>query len=336
MCCYLLISSALLFSVVSDASTVSQIRERGYLLCGVGIDDFGFATRNRQGQWQGFDVDFCRAVATAVLQDAQAVQFVPLDSQSRFQALTKGEIDLLIRTSTWTFSRDVGLKLSFAGITLHDQQVFLAHKKLQFNNIEQAQGHSVCVTKGTTSLANLTDYIRTNALKLSLVAVETQAGRWQAFLQQRCDLMTSERSDLLGGLQGLVDDVSRYHILADTVSREPLGPVVRDNDPQWQDLVRWVINATLIAEFYQLNSDNIEQLPVTEQPPEVQRLMTGEGLPYTDMGVDARWAYRVIRDVGNYRQIFSRNLGATSRLDMSRGQNALWSDGGIMYAPPLR
>ncbi len=302
----------------------------------MGIDDFGFATRNRQGQWQGFDVDFCRAVATAVLQDAGAVQFVPLDSQSRFQALTRGEIDLLIRTSTWTFSRDVGLKLSFAGITLHDQQVFLAHKKLQLNSIQQAQNHKVCVTKGTTSLENLTDYIRTNKLKLAIVAVETQAGRWQAFLQQRCDLMTSERSDLLGGLQGLVDDVSRYTILSDAVSREPLGPVVRDSDPQWQDLVRWVINVTLIAEFYGVNSDNIEQLHLPAQPPEVQRLLTGAGLPFSDMGVDALWAYRVIRDVGNYRQIFSRNLGAASDLGMRRGQNALWSEGGIMYAPPLR
>ncbi len=313
-----------------------QIRERGYLLCGVGIDDFGFATRNRQGQWQGFDVDFCRAVATAVLQDAQAVQFVPLDSQSRFQALIRGEIDLLIRTSTWTFSRDVGLDLSFAGITLHDQQVFLAHKKLQLTSIQQAQNYTVCATKGTTSLANLADYIRTKKLKLFIVAVETQAGRWQAFLQQRCDLMTSERSDLLGGLQGLVDDVSRYRILSDAVSREPLGPVVRDSDPQWQDLVRWVINATLIAEFYRVNSVNIVQLQVAAQPPEVQRLLTGIGLPYAKMGVDALWAYRVIRDVGNYRQIFSRNLGAASRLGMKRGLNALWSDGGIMYAPPLR
>lgn len=331
-----LIISAGLFSPALQAGTLDDIRDRGYLLCGVGIDDFGFATRNKQGIWQGFDVDFCRAVATAALQDPEAVQFVPLDSQSRFRALANNEIDLLIRTTTWTFARDVSLKVHFAGTTLHDEQVFLAHKKLNLSSIHDVAGSRVCVTRGTTSLGNLQNFIAANGLALDVMPVETQAGRWQAFLQQQCDLMTSERSDLQGGLLGLVDDPERYVILPEVVSREPLGPVVRDDDPQWFDLVRWVIASTLIAEHYQLSRTNIEQLDISVLAPEARRLVTGEGLPAEALALDARWAFRVIRDVGSYAEIYARNFGRDSGFAMPRGKNALWSQGGLLYAPPLR
>ncbi|WP_180958355.1 amino acid ABC transporter substrate-binding protein [Vibrio sp. vnigr-6D03] len=326
---------------VWGGETLKAVQERGYLRCGVGIDDFGFATRSRDGKWKGFDVDFCRAIAAAVLKDVEAVQYIPLDSQGRFKALANKEVDVIIRTATWTFQRDVSLGLSFTGVTLYDEQRLLINKYVKgkktvaIEHAAELDKATVCVTKGTTSLENIKDYIQQNNLSFEILETESQAGRWHAFLRGRCQLMTSEVTDLLGGLTGLLDDPNGYHLLSDVISREPLGPYVRDDDPNWFDVVRWSSQVPILAEYLGLSSQNVTDTN-TRLSPEAKRLLNTPEAWLDSLGLDAKWAFRIIRDVGNYEELYRQNLKEVSIEGAERGVNELWTNGGLHQPAPFR
>ncbi|MFD2206987.1 amino acid ABC transporter substrate-binding protein [Kiloniella antarctica] len=317
------------------ASTLDDVRQRGYLACGVGEHDFGFAQRNIQGQWHGFDVDFCRAVATATLGDPSAVRFIPVDSQNRISTLLDKEIDLLTRTTTWTLSRDTAMAVNFTGITLYEKQGIIARAELGIHTINQDLEGTICVNSGTTSLPNLEDYLVRKNSKLKILVLETQQGRWDSFFNGRCDLMSSDMIDLQAGAVMLAPSPEDYVIFSDIISKEPLAPAVRNDDDQWFDIVKWVINTTIYGEEYGVNSLNIKTMPQSISM-QAQRLFSDKNTLGLELGLDAEWASRVILDVGNYEEIFERNLGLGSRFKVERNLNNLWTKGGLMYALPSR
>jgi len=336
---YLLLLSVFLLgsfvTVTVAASTLTEVRQRGYLSCGVGEHDFGFAQRDIRGKWQGFDVDFCRAVATATLGDPAAVRFVTVDSQNRIPTLLDKEIDLLTRTTTWTFSRDTALAINFTQITLYEGQGIIARAELGIREVNSTVEGTICVNSGTTSLLNLKDYLSRKKSKLKVLVLETQEGRWNAFFNGRCDLMSSDTTDLRAGILMLAPNIDDYIIFPNVISKEPLAPAVRNDDDQWFDIVKWVINTTIAAEEYGVNSTNISEIPL-DMPLQAVRLFNNDNLLGGALGLDKDWAIRVIKDVGNYGEIFERNLGQGSRFKFERGLNNLWTQGGLMYALPMR
>ncbi|WP_419904690.1 amino acid ABC transporter substrate-binding protein [Kiloniella sp.] len=317
------------------ASTLDEVRERGYLTCGVGEHDFGFAQRDIRGQWHGFDVDFCRAVASATLGDPTAVRFVPVDSQNRISTLLDKEIDLLTRTTTWTLSRDTAKAINFTQVTLYEGQGIIARSELGIHQLSQAFEGTICVNSGTTSLLNLEDYLSRKNSKLEILVLETQQGRWDAFFNGRCDLMSSDMIDLQAGAVMLAPSPDDYIILPDVISKEPLAPAVRNDDDQWFDIVKWVINITIAGEEYGVTSVNVSTLP-SDIPLQAGRLFGSQNTLGLELGLDTEWALRVIRDVGNYGEIFERNLGQGSQFKVERKLNNLWTKGGLMYALPIR
>jgi general L-amino acid transport system substrate-binding protein len=319
---------------MAGAQTLAAVKERGTVKCGVGQGLLGFSSHDDQNNWTGFDVDICRAIAAAIFGDPGKVTFIPLDAASRFTALQSGEIDLLSRNSTWTMSRETSLGLMFAGVAYYDGQGFLLRREAGIDTALQLSGKTVCTQKGTTTELNLSDYFRANDMALNVLALDTAEESRAAYEQRKCDVLTSDVSQLYAERLKLVTPDSHI-ILPEVISKEPLGPVVRQGDDQWLNLVKWTLYALINAEELGIKSTTIDE-SLKSQSPDIRRLVGSEGEFGHQLGLEPDWALRAVRAVGNYGEIFERNVGAQSRLSIPRGLNALWTRGGIQYAPPVR
>ncbi|NJO54493.1 MAG: amino acid ABC transporter substrate-binding protein [Bacteroidales bacterium] len=329
-----LLALTISFAPAASAGTLETVRQRGTLVCGVAQGLNGFAERTEKGVWSGFDVDFCRAVAAATLGDPDKVSFVPLSATERFDALRQGKIDILSRISTWTLEREAGLSLLFAGITYHDGQSFMVMRKPDVTSALELDGSKVCVQSGTTSQANLVDFFRANSMKYEELPFATPSEAVDALTAGQCDVLTADQSALYA-LRLDLNKPSEAVILPDIISKEPLGPATRADDPAWFNVVKWVNFALINAEEIGVTSQNASQA-LGSAKPDVRRLVGTEGGLGTKLGLDDAWALRAVKAVGNYAEIYERNIGAKSRLAIPRGLNQLWSMGGILYAPPLR
>ncbi|HMB77313.1 MAG TPA: amino acid ABC transporter substrate-binding protein [Kiloniellaceae bacterium] len=318
----------------ASATTLEDIKAKGFVQCGVTTGLAGFAAPNDQGEWDGLDVDMCRAVASAVFGDPKAVKFTPTTSKERFTALQSGEVDLLARNTTWTFSRDVNLGFEFTGVNYYDGQGFLIPKDLGVTSALELDGASVCIQTGTTTELNLADFFRSHNMEFTSVVIETNDEARQAYESGRCDVFTTDASGLAAQRSTLADP-SAHIILPEIISKEPLGPLVRHGDNQWGDIVRWTLNAMIIAEELGVTSQNLEEMKGSNNP-EVRRLLGVEGDMGEQLGLGTDWAANIIASVGNYSESFERNVGVNTPLGLERGLNALWTDGGILYAPPMR
>ena len=316
------------------AETLATIKSRGELICGTNGTLAGFGLPDPQGNWIGFDVDFCRAIAAAIFNDPTKVKFVPLTAKDRFTALQSGEIDVLSRNTTWTLSRDTSLGLDFAAITYYDGQGFMVRKALKVSSALELSDASVCVQQGTTSELNLADYFRSNHMGLKTVTFATGEEALKAFESSRCDSYTTNSSGLYGERQQLAEP-SQYIVLPEIISKEPLSPAVRQGDAQWTDIVRWTHFVMLDAEELGVNKASVDE-KLKSDDPETRRLLGVEGQYGEAFGLTNDWAYRIIKHVGNYGEIFERNVGQGSPLKIVRGLNALWTKGGLQYGPPIR
>lgn len=320
--------------VASAQQTLEIVKKRGTLLCGVSTGSPGFSNPDAQGNWSGFDVDICRATAAAVFGDASRVKYVPTTGQSRFTALQSGEIDLLSRTTTWTMTRDTQLGLDFLAIGFYDGQGFMVPKKSGIKSALELRGATVCTATGTTTEMNLADYFRANKLDYKVVAYEKVEEVNGAYDSGRCDAYTTDRSSLASQRTKLKTPADHV-ILPEVISKEPLGPVVRHGDNNWGDIVRWAFFAMVIAEELGVTSNNVDEMKKSPNP-EVRRLLGVEGDFGKNLGVDNAWAYNVVKLVGNYDESYERSLGPKTPVGLERGVNALWSRGGLQYAPPIR
>jgi general L-amino acid transport system substrate-binding protein len=316
------------------AETLATIKSRGELICGTNGTLAGFGLPDPQGNWTGFDVDFCRAIAAAIFNDPTKVKFVPLTAKDRFTALQSGEIDVLSRNTTWTLSRDTSLGLDFAAITYYDGQGFMVRKALKVSSALELNDASVCVQQGTTSELNLADYFRSNHMGLKTVTFATGEEALKAFESGRCDSYTTDSSGLYGERQQL-SEPSQYIVLPEIISKEPLSPAVRQGDAQWTDIVRWTHFVMLDAEELGVNKANVDD-KLKSDDPETRRLLGVEGQYGEALGLTNDWAYRIVKQVGNYGEVFERNVGQGSPLKIVRGLNALWTKGGLQYGPPIR
>jgi len=317
------------------AGTLDEVRERGALKCGVSTGVVGFSAPDANGVWHGFDVGMCRAVAAATIGDPMAVEFIPQTSKTRFSALASGEIDMLARTTTWTFSRDSDLKAEFAGVNFYDGQGFLASNALGVDSALELDGATVCIKTGTTSELNLADYFRTNGMNFDPVPVESDAEAIQQLLANSCDVFSTDSSKL-NAHRASLEDPSAYKILPQIISKEPLGPVVLHGDQQWGDIVRWTLNALITAEELGVTSANVADMAANSTNPEVKRLLGTEGELGAMLGMSSDWAVQAISAGGNYGELFANNIGDNSPIGIKRGLNALWTDGGLQYSPPFR
>jgi len=315
----------------AQAATLDTVKQRGMLVCGVSTGFAGFSTPDSQGNFKGLDVDYCRALAAGVLGDASKVRYVALTAQNRFTALQSGEIDVLSRQTTWTFQRDVQLGLDFAAISFYDGQGFMVPRRSNIHSARELNGATVCVQPGTTTELNLTDYFRANNMQFTPVVIERYEETIAAYFAGRCDVLTDDQSGL-AATRTQAQNPADHAILPELISKEPLGPVVRHGDQRWEDLVRWSFYAMLEAEEIGLTSQNIDQ-QLTSTNPAIQRFVGATGDFGRMLGVDNRWAYNIIKQVGNYGESYQRNIVP---LGIERSVNRLWRDGGLMYAPPLR
>jgi general L-amino acid transport system substrate-binding protein len=315
--------------------TLDAVRQRGEVVCGVNTSAPGFSAADSQGRWQGLDVDVCRAVAAAVLRDAAKVRFVPLNSQQRFAALQAGEIDILSRNTTWTLTRDASLGIVFTGIDYYDGQGFMVPKKLKIDSAKKLGGATVCVQAGTTSEKNVADFFQANGLKYKSVVFDTAEAITSAFFSGRCQAYTTDMSDLAGA-RTKVANPNDYVILPEVVSKEPLGPSVRRGDDEWFQIVRWTVFGMLEAEENGVGQANVDKMKAESKDPIVQRLLGGSDDMGTLLGLDKEWLYRIVKQVGNYGEVFERTLGPKTPVGLPRGANNLWNKGGLMYAPPVR
>ena len=317
------------------AGTMDDVKARGKLNCGVTTGLVGFAAPDANGEWKGFDVSVCRAVAAAVLGDQNAVEFVPTTGKTRFTALASGEIDLLARNTTWTFSRDVDLKFEFVGVNYYDGQGFMVPKGLGVSSAKELDGATVCIQTGTTTELNLADFFRSNNISYEPVPIETNAEAQQQYLAGACDVYTTDASGL-AATRATFENPGDHVILPEIISKEPLGPLVRHGDNEWGDVARWTLNALIAAEEYGITSANIEELAKGTNNPEINRLLGTEGTLGEMLGLDAEWAKRAIAANGNYAEIFAKNIGEETPVGLARGLNAQWTNGGLLYAPPFR
>ncbi|RCV90519.1 amino acid ABC transporter substrate-binding protein [Billgrantia montanilacus] len=329
-------AAALTLGAVSTASadTLENTRERGAVQCGVSDGLPGFSAPDDQGEWQGLDVDVCRAVAAAVFGDAEAVRYISLNAVERFTALQSGEVDLLSRNTTWTTTRDTTLGLNFAGVNFYDGIGFMVSRDLGVSSSTELDGAAVCVQSGTTTELNVADYFRANGMEFDPIVFDTSEQTVGGYEAGRCDVLTSDTSQL-AALRIQLSDPDGSVILPEVISKEPLGPVVRQGDDQWFNIVKWSLFAMLNAEEMGITSDNAEEMLGSEDP-DVARLLGEDGNYGEAMGLNADWAYQIISQVGNYGQSYERNVGMDSPLQIERGINALWTQGGIQYAPPIR
>jgi len=328
------VATAVTATAAMAASTLDAVKSRGELICGVSAGLPGFSLPDEKGNWTGLDVDTCRAVAAAVLGDKDKIKFIPLTAKERFTALQSGEIDVLSRNTTWTHTRDTSLGLNFTGTNYYDGQGFLVQKELGVKSALELDGASVCIQSGTTTELNLADYFRLNGMKFSPVVYDTADQTIQGFAAGRCDILTSDQSQLYA-LRSKLDNPDSAMVLPEVISKEPLGPVVRQADDQWFNIVKWTLFAQVNAEEMGLTSANIDEALKSDNP-SVQRLVGTSGDAGAKLGLDAKWAYNAVKQVGNYGEMFDRNVGPDTPLQISRGLNALWSKGGLQYAPPVR
>jgi general L-amino acid transport system substrate-binding protein len=320
---------------IANAQTLDEVRDRGTLNCGVSQGAVGFASPDEDGRISGLDVDICRAVAAMVLADSEAVKYVALSSTERFVALQSGEVDLLSRTTTWTFSRDAVIGVDFVGINYYDGQGFMVPRSLGITSATELDQATICMRQGTTSALNVADYFRSNGMEYTPVIFEAADEVVAAYGAGRCDAYSIDRGGLAGDRLKL-ENPEDHVILPETISKEPLGPAVRQNDSQWADIVRWSLNILIIAEELGITQDNVEELKANSENPEIRRLLGVEGEYGTQIGLDNDFAARIISAVGNYGESFERSRGMGSPLMEERGLNALWLEGGLMYAPPFR
>lgn len=333
-----LLSAATLLCLTVPAqagATLDAVKRKGYLQCGISDGLPGFSYADKKGNYLGIDVDICRAVAAAVFGDASKVRYSPLTAKERFTALQSGEIDLLSRNTTWTSSRDSAMGMNFVGVTYYDGQGFLVNKKLGVANARELDGATVCVQAGTTTELNLSDYFRSNGLKYTPITYDTSDESAKSLESGRCDVITSDQSQLYSQRIKLAAP-DEYVVLPEVISKEPLGPAVRQGDEEWFDIVRWTLFALVNAEEMGIDSQNVEQRAKTSKSPDVARLLGADGDYGKDLKLPRDWAVQVVKQVGNYGEIFDRNVGAGSVLKIERGLNALWNKGGLQYAPPVR
>jgi general L-amino acid transport system substrate-binding protein len=316
----------------ATSPTVDAIKARGFLQCGANGSVAGFGLPNAQGVWTGLDVDVCRAVAAAIFGDATKVRYTALTAQQRFTALQSGEVDLLARNTTWTLSRDTSLGLEFTGVNFYDGQGFMVKKSLNVKSAKELNGATICVQPGTTTELNLADYFRANNMRFTAVVIERQEEVNAAFFAGRCDSLTTDVSGLASTRASQGAQANDYVILPEVISKEPLAITVRQGDSKWSDLVRWTFFAMLEAEELGLTAANIDSMANSENPA-IRRFLGATGDLGQMLGVDNRWAYNIIKTVGNFGESFERNI---TPLGLPRGINNLWTKGGLMYSPPLR
>jgi general L-amino acid transport system substrate-binding protein len=329
------------FAVAASSGTAEAgaifdaIKDKGFVQCGVSTGLAGFSNPDDAGNWSGIDVDICRAIAAAVFGDADAVKFTPLTSKERFTALQSGEVDVLSRNTTWTLNRDSALGLDFTAVTYYDGQGFMVPKSLGVKSALELDGASVCVQTGTTTELNLADYFRANNMSFTPVVFERPDEARAAYEQGRCDAYTTDQSGLYAQRTGLANP-GDHVVLPEVISKEPLGPVVRHGDNEWGDVVRWTLYAMLEAEEFGVDSQNVDDMKANSTNPGVRRLLGVEGDMGEGLGVPADFGYQIVKQVGNYGEIFEANIGMSTPLQISRGLNALWKDGGLQYAMPAR
>ncbi len=335
-------STCLFAAATASAGTLDDVKAAGVLKCGVVQNGtLGFSAPDANNNWTGMDVDFCKAVAAAVLNDGSKVKYVPLSAKERFTALQSGEVDVLSRTTTWTMSRDTSLGLKFAGVMYYDGQGFMVKKSLGVDSALKLDGATVCTTTGTTTELNLADYFKANNMTYQVVAIENSDETLKAYEEGRCDIFTTDQSGLYGERLKLAapDD---HIILPEIISKEPLGPLVRQGDDPWFNVVKWTYYALLTAEEFGITQANVEEMAKTATNPEIRRILgvknddgTAAGFG-TGIGLGEDWVVQMVKAVGNYGEIFERNVGPNTPLKIARGKNALWNKGGLQYAPPIR
>jgi len=329
---WLIILAAVLSAPAAAQSTLDAVRAKGYVQCGVSTGIAGFSAPDSKGVWHGIDIDMCRAVAAAVFGDANKVRYTALTTQQRFTALQSGEVDLLARNSTWTLSRDASLGINFVGVNYYDGQGFMVPKKLNVKSAKQLNGATICVQPGTTTELNLADYFRANKMSFKPVVIEKLEEVLNAYFSGRCDAFTTDQSGLVALRASRAPRPDDHLILPELISKEPLGPAVRHGDDRWFDIVKWSLFAMIEAEELGLSSKNIDE-QAKGQNPTIQRFVGASGDIGKMMALDNRWAYNIVKQVGNYGESFEANL---KPLGFERGLNRLWNQGGLLYVPPIR
>jgi len=329
-------ATAIVASPAYAGKTLDAIKQRGQLVCGVNTGLAGFSQADSQGKWAGLDVDTCKAIAAAILGDETKIKYVPLTAQQRFTALQSGEIDILARNTTWTLTRDASLGLTFIGTTYYDGQGFMVPVKSKVKSAKQLKGATVCVQSGTTTEKNLTDYSRANKLNIKPVVFEKLEAATGAYFSGRCIAYTTDASGLASVRNKEAKNPKDHVILPELISKEPLGPVVRRGDDEFFAIAKWVVFGLVEAEEYGVSSDNVDKMKASSQDPVVMRLLGTSEDTGKLLGLDKDWLVRALKAVGNYGEIFERNVGPKTPLNLPRGVNALWNKGGIMYAPPVR
>ncbi len=324
------------FALIGSASagTLDDVKAKGFIQAGVNGDLFGFGKPDEKGVWKGLDVDTARAIAAAVFGDADKVKYTPLTAKTRFTALQSGEIDVLTRNCTVTLGRDTALGLDFAQVNYYDGQGFLVPKKLGVKDAKELDGASVCVLPGTTTELNVADFFRANGMEMKPVVIENTAELAKAFFAGRCDCLTSDASQL-AGTRAVAPNPKDYIILPTIISKEPLAPAVRHGDNQWKDIVNWSVLAMIEAEELGITSENVDEMLKSTDPKIMRFLGVTEGNGKA-LGLDEKFAYNIVKQVGNYGEVFERNVGVNTPLGIERGLNALWTDGGLMYSPPFK
>lgn len=315
--------------------TLDAVKKRGHVLCGVNTSAPGFSSADSQGNWHGLDVNICRSVAAAVLGDADKVKFVPLSSPQRFTALQAGEIDILARNTTWTMTRDASQGAVFVAVSYYDGRGFIVPKEYGIKSAKELDGATICVQSGTSSEKTLADYFNSHKMSYKTVVFDTTEATQSAFLSGRCQVYTTDMSDL-AGMRTLAPNPQQYEILPEVISKEPLGPAVRRGDDEWFQVVRWSFNTMIEAEELGINKANAEQLKQTSTNPNVLRLLGRSDDMGKMIGLDKDWSYRIVTQVGNYGESWNAYFGPKSPLNLPRGLNRLWTDGGLMYAMPIR
>ncbi len=318
----------------ANSATLDQVKSKGFVQCGVTQGLPGFSSPDDKGNWSGIDVDICRAIAAAIFNDATKVKFTPLSTKDRFTALQSGEIDVLSRNTTWTLDRDAKMGLNFAAVVYYDGQGLMVKKSMKVNSALELSGATVCTQTGTTTELNLADYFRNNKMKYEVVAFATADETLKSYESGRCDVFTTDASQLYSQRLKLANP-DDHAILPEIISKEPLGPVVRHGDDQWLDIVKWTVFGLVNAEELGVTAANVDDMKKSTNP-EIRRLLGVEGNLGEGLGLTSDWIVRMVKAVGNYGEIFDRNLGLGSKLKIDRGLNKLWSKGGIMYAPPVR
>lgn len=320
---------------VVNADTLDEIKERGFLRCGTSETKTGFAAPGDDNEWHGMEIDYCKGLAAAIFDDPTKLEIVPVASKVRFTALTSGEIDILAKGTTWTYSRDAQLGVDFAGYWFFDGQGFLVRKDLGVSSVKELNGAVICISPGTTSEKNVVDYFRANEMEFTPVVIKSGNETQEALAQGRCDVVTNDLSALASSRVRFANP-DDYVVLPDNIAQEPLSLYVKQNDSRWQDIVIWVRNALIMAEELGLSQDNVKETAENTDNPRVERLLGKQGAFGEMLGLSNDWAANAIQAVGNYGEIFERNVGKDTRVALDRGQNRQWTDGGLIYSPPFR